>query len=170
MAANDYYTSTAYPSRPYRDYDNHSLPPLPSSHSQSPFNDSSYPYSHQTPSQSYAGSSGRNDGDPFDDENSIPLSGRKKHDSTATDTPILPHQIEDPFVRDADPRKKRRRKMKEGWFKGKITWVVYVLTAVQLVVFIAEIIKNGECNIIPQSRSAYAIDRAAANEWQQQAY
>lgn len=55
--------------------------------------------------------------------------------------------MDDPFVRDADPRKKRRRKVKEGWFKGKITWVVYVVSVVELVVFIAEIIKNGKCGI-----------------------
>ena len=124
----------------YHDRSDAPLPPLPPQHSHSPYDDSAYPYSHQTPSQSYAGASA----DPYDDENSIPLSGRRaKHDSAATITPILPHEAEDPFVRDADPRKKKRRKSKDGWFRGKITWVVYVLTVIQLAVFLAEIIKNG---------------------------
>jgi membrane associated rhomboid family serine protease len=32
--------------------------------------------------------------------------------------------------------------VEQGWFKGKITWVVYVLSVIQLVVFIAEIARN----------------------------
>lgn len=158
MAANDYYTS--YNSQPtnhasaYHDYDypDRNAAPLPPLPSQSPFDDGAYtsrPYMHQTPAQSYPGASGRlhDDPDPFDDGNAIPLNGRKpKHDSTHTVSPILPHEQDDPFVRDAVSRRKRRRRddTKEGWFKGKITWVVFVLTFVQLVVFIAEIIKNGK--------------------------
>ncbi|KAK4504847.1 hypothetical protein PRZ48_002810 [Zasmidium cellare] len=148
MAANDYYNTqyTNHPS-PYHDYSDRHDAPLPPLPSHSPFDDGAHPYSHQTPSQSYSGANGRvhDDADPFDDGNAIPLNGRKpKHDSTHTISPILPHEQDDPFVRDADPRRKRRRPVsKDGWFKGKITWVVYVLTFVQLVVFIAEIIKNG---------------------------
>ncbi|RMY46719.1 hypothetical protein D0865_09119 [Hortaea werneckii] len=155
MAAHDYYRQNSYYTNPQDDYARFGyrtdapLPPLPSSaQSQSPFNDTTYPYKYPTPSQSHAGSQGRihDDADPFEDENAIPMSGRRpKHDSSATIQPILPHQQEDPFVRDADPHKRRRRrrdKEKSGWFSGKITWVVYILSAVELVVFIAEIIKN----------------------------
>lgn len=39
------------------------------------------------------------------------------------------------------PGEKRRKK--EGWFSGRITWVVYFLTLVQIGVFVGEIIKNG---------------------------
>ncbi|TKA29170.1 hypothetical protein B0A50_03680 [Salinomyces thailandicus] len=155
MAANDYYQSSYHPN-PQDDYARFGyrtdapLPPLPSdthSHSPSPFDDDTYQYKHQTPLQSYAGSGGRihDDADPFEDENAIPMNGRRpKHESSTTIAPILPHQQEDPFVRDADPDKRRggRSKEKEGWFTGKVTWVVYILTAVELVVFIAEIIKN----------------------------
>lgn len=148
MAANDYYTthSTTH-AQPYHDYSDHHDAPLPPLPSQSPFDDRAHPYLHATPAQSYSGASGRlhDDPDPFDDGNAIPLNGRKlKHDSTHTISPILPHEQDDPFVRDADPRRKKRTPAsKDGWFKGKITWVVYVLTFVQLVVFIAEIIRNG---------------------------
>lgn len=147
MAANDYYNTNAnsYPhANPYHDTP---LPPLPP---QSPFDDrASRPSYHQAPAQSYSGASGRihDDADPFDDGHAIPLNGRKpKHDSTHTVSPILPHEQDDPFVRDADPRKQRRRQdpVKQGCFKGKITWVCFVLTFVQLVVFVAEIIRNGK--------------------------
>lgn len=32
----------------------------------------------------------------------------------------------------------------EGWFKGKITWVCFFMSVVQLSVFLAELIKYGE--------------------------
>ena len=154
MAANDYYTSNSYrhdiTSNPYHDHETRSeapISPLPSAPSPAPYDDRKHPYSHQKPSQSYTGSGGQlhDDYDPYDDENSIPMNGRKaKHDSATTMSPILPHQMDDPFVRDIDPSKTRRRKDKDGWFRGKITWVVYVLTVAQLIVFIAELIKNGK--------------------------
>jgi hypothetical protein len=69
--------------------------------------------------------------------------------------PILPpqHPDDDPFVRDAAPGKRRRRRSDgrdervvedEGWFKGKITWVCFVFSVVQLIVFLVEIIKYGK--------------------------
>lgn len=79
---------------------------------------------------------------PFGDGESIPLKDGQGHASSTTISPILPHETDDPLVRDIHPRKKRRRS-KDGWFQGRITWVVYVLTAIQLVIFIAELIKNG---------------------------
>lgn len=145
MAANDYYSRSQY-SNPYHDHDytNSPLPPLPPTHS--PYNDNAYPYSNPQYASSSTVKLGPHDhNDPFRDENSIPLSPRRaKHESAATLDPILPHEQEDAFVRDADPRKsKRRRKSKQGWFRGKITWVVFVLSVVQIGVFIGEIVKNG---------------------------
>ena len=35
------------------------------------------------------------------------------------------------------------KKKKKGFFKGKVTWVVYILTTVQVGVFIGELINNG---------------------------
>ncbi|GAB7357886.1 hypothetical protein MBLNU230_g0055t1 [Neophaeotheca triangularis] len=152
MAANNYYEQPGYGHDHYNDYydrrNDAPLPPLPppSSQSQSPFDDPRYSYQHQTPSQSYSGASGRipDDADPYEDNDAIPLTGRrKKHDSTASVAPILAPEPVDPFVRDTDPHKKRRRKSKDGWFSGKITWVCFTLSVVQLVVFIAEIVRMG---------------------------
>jgi len=42
------------------------------------------------------------------------------------------------------PKSSRRRKRKQGWFTGKITWVVFLATLVQFGVFIGEIVMNGE--------------------------
>lgn len=39
-------------------------------------------------------------------------------------------------------RRRRKKKKDEGWFKGKIPWVVYVVTLAQLTTFVVEIIKN----------------------------
>lgn len=151
MAANDYYHAQsshppAYPS-PYYDYSSRNDAPLPNlSSPTSPFDDRAHPYHHELPSHSYSGASGRihDHADPFEDHNAIPLNGRKaKDNSTNIVSPIEPADQDDPFVRDADPRRKKRRKSKDGWFRGKITWVVYVLSAVQLIVFIAEIARNG---------------------------
>jgi membrane associated rhomboid family serine protease len=36
----------------------------------------------------------------------------------------------------------RKKKKKDGWFHGKIPWVVYVCTLAQLTVFVVEIIRN----------------------------
>ena len=153
MASNDYFNHDARPNThamPYRDYSERRGSPLPSQSAytpHSPYGGDTYPYSHQTPAQSYSGASGGfpEESDPFDDGDAIPLNSRKaKHDSTHSIAPILPHEQEDPFVRDVDQRRKKRLKQDDGWFTGKITWVVFVLTIIQLIVFIAEIIKNGK--------------------------
>lgn len=44
------------------------------------------------------------------------------------------------------PNSDRRKKRRQGWFSGKITWVVFVVTLVQVGVFIGEIVSNGEPN------------------------
>ncbi len=140
----EYYNNANYSSRPPRNYHNEAhLPPLPASYSQTSYDG----YSELTPTYSHNSYSRPSFSDPYHDSDSIPLSQRK-HDSTQTIQPILSRDQDDPFVRDIDPtkRKKGRRREpppKEGWFRGKITWVVFVLTAIQLVVFLAEIIKNG---------------------------
>ncbi|KAK5167503.1 uncharacterized protein LTR77_007202 [Saxophila tyrrhenica] len=145
MAANDYYSHSQYAANPYHDheYSNAPLPPIPQN-AHSPYN-SNYqsPYSHpQYASSSNGKLGGRDPSDPFDDENSIPLSGRQaKHASATTLDPILPHEQDDPFVRDADPRRKRRKAKKEGFLRDGC-WVVYFLTVVQIGVFVGEIIKN----------------------------
>ncbi|KZM24204.1 Protein S-acyltransferase [Ascochyta rabiei] len=74
--------------------------------------------------------------DPFADQNAIPLQTKMSGSLT--------HYHADPEGMYPAPEKKRRRpKKKEGWFSGRITWVVYTLTVVQIGVFVGELIKNG---------------------------
>lgn len=155
MAANSYYNTHSHDAaNPYHDYPERQQEHSVVSPLASPYDDDrTQPYSHQAPTTSYSGASSRlhDDSDPFDDGNAIPLNGRKpQHSSTQTITPILPP--EDPFVRDVDPREQRRGRGRGGWFTAPITWVVYVLTVIQLIVFIFEIVKNGKR--IPGNRLA----------------
>ena len=43
-------------------------------------------------------------------------------------------------------RSRQRGSGRKGWFRGKIPWVVYIFTTVQIAVFIAEITRNGKCH------------------------
>lgn len=157
MASNNYYHNdysnpphTAANANAYHDHDLRNdapLPPLPynTSRPTSPLVDGS-----RQPSAAPYGN------DPYDDHNAIPLDDRgRKHGSMHSVAPILPpqHPDDDPFVRDATPGKRRRRRSDgrdervvedEGWFKGKITWVCFVFSVVQLIVFLVEIIKYGK--------------------------
>lgn len=155
MASNDYYASFNAPRPPKKDDD--PLPSLPpgASSNPSPFatpfddhyasNNNHYPpttmsgyqpstldtttsynshlYQHEQPSST----------DPFGDKNAIPMTSQHpKLDSSPTryNTDTEGHQ----------PR--RRKSRKKGWFKGRVTWVVYVLTTVQIAVFVGELIRN----------------------------
>jgi len=148
MAANDYYNPDVHePALGYRDHSdrtqnpahsfNHALPPPP---------EENFHYLSKAPSTSYSAASSNlhdEDHELWEDGYSIPLTGRKaKHGSTHTIAPILPQRNSDPFVRDVTPRDAPRQTAKDGWFTGKITWVVYILSIVQLIVFIVEIAKN----------------------------
>ena len=157
MASNNYYHNdysnpphTSANANAYHDHDLRNndapLPPLHyNSRPTSPYGDGS----HQPSAAPYAN-------DPYDDQNAIPLDDRgRKHGSMHSVAPILPpqHPDDDPFVRDATPGKRRRRRSDgrdervaedEGWFKGKITWVCFVFSVVQLIVFLVEIIKYGK--------------------------
>ncbi|KAL9100670.1 MAG: hypothetical protein Q9163_003977 [Psora crenata] len=53
------------------------------------------------------------------------------------------HLANDPTIIDRPPPKTGIRIGKRRFFSGKIPWVVYTLTTVQIVVFIAELGKNG---------------------------
>lgn len=88
--------------------------------------------------------------DPFADNDAVPLRDyqkSRKHDSQASVAPMIqPAEYDDPFVRDAEPKRSRRRKesKEQGWFKGKITWVCFILSIIQIVVFIYELVRNGK--------------------------
>jgi hypothetical protein len=150
MAANDYY-NTSYPPTGQQHGTTHSKPDdaLPSHqtpNTASPFDDHNY---YQTPNSSGAlggypaqNTSYSNSQDPFTDHNAIPLHSQPKYDANKLDDGSPTRYNADP---EAYPRpsRKRSKKKKEGWFSGRITWVVYILTTVQIGVFVGELIKNG---------------------------
>lgn len=125
----------------------------------SPFDDSSYPttYRPHDDSQtnltnaaaqdySYHGAGGQayahpNSSDPFADQNAIPLQSNNsntKHNNAAVyEDGYDPEQPGRPNKRHGSRRSRKK--------KVKITWVVWILTAVQVGVFIGELIKNGTC-------------------------
>lgn len=149
MAANDYYGNPYnHAGRQYNEYSSPGVTPL-STNSQ--YEDRHYPFSQHTISHtpSNVGSTARlrDDADPYDDADAIPMKGRLPHrHSAATVAPMLPHEADDPFVRDARPQKQHRfSRGGKGWFRGPVTWVVYVLTVAQIIVFIAQIARNGTC-------------------------
>lgn len=52
-----------------------------------------------------------------------------------------------PLLSSPTSPKRKKRKRKGGWFRGKVPWFVYIMTLIQVTVFIAEIIKNGMCKV-----------------------
>ncbi|KAF2029241.1 rhomboid-domain-containing protein [Setomelanomma holmii] len=151
MAANDYY-NTSYGGAGQQSGTTHgrkddALPELPSNQAQhgvSPFDDHNY---YSTPNSSGAlggypsNTSYSNQQDPFTDHNAIPLHAQPKMDGPHKDNGSPTRYNADP---EAFPRPSRTRsKKKTGWFSGRITWVVYILTTVQIGVFLGELIKNG---------------------------
>lgn len=96
--------------------------------------------------------------DPFGDHDAVPMDNYKyKHSSQSSTVPVITPVYDDPFVRDVDPNSNKRRwprgarasgGKKNGWFSGQITWVCYILTLIQIIVFIVEIIKNGNTLIL----------------------
>ncbi|KAF2470106.1 rhomboid family membrane protein-like protein [Lindgomyces ingoldianus] len=167
MAANDYYNTSFSPSshQPPHKHTDDPLPPVPTNHStqsispiNSPFDDNNrydYPPTHSQSTlggyndTSYHGASDRpphrydspshNTTDPFADQNAIPLQSQGKMDGSPTRYNADPEGIM--YPQDYRGHEKSRKK-KKGWFSGRVTWVVYILTTVQIAVFVGEIIKN----------------------------
>jgi len=166
MAANDYFNPSGQPQHK----NDAPLPPTPGSHTQhsvspvsSPFDDRPYPgqtqssgalggypidtsysnTSYQQPTQ-YDSSAHINDPyarqpDPFADQNAIPLQNQPKNDA---DQPARFNNDPEYYGMGVQPARKKSKK-KKGWLSGRVTWVVYILTAVQVGVFIGELAKNG---------------------------
>jgi hypothetical protein len=152
---------------------NQPLPPIPSSPSGrtpnpyintsnispvvSPFDDHTYP-AYPRPSQSYShmpdygDPNGRYEPhDPFRDSNAIPLqaqqslkAGGRVSSSPTSGMGDAEHQYGSRHDKTSRRSSRHQSKPKQGWFKGKITWAVYFLTCVQLIIFIVELVRNGE--------------------------
>jgi len=151
MAANDYYrdaymAQSSQPSRPhYND--------RPTSHLAYAYNpatsssslDQSRPpntYSHQQRPDYGVNDSSR----PLPQySESIPLKQQSSLNTAPDDWRKQPTNYP-PSPESQNPQllPKPERKTKKKWFSGKVPWVVYTLSLIQLTVFIVEIIKNCE--------------------------
>lgn len=134
----------------------------------SPFDDNQYP-TYPRPSQQESGSGRQsppyygsrpdnvNTGyggynDPFNDSNAIPLQNQGKDQQKyggayGMASPTQGMGYAEQYGSQPPPgggERGSRRHAKQGWFKGKITWAVYVLFLVQVAVFIAEIVRNAQ--------------------------
>jgi membrane associated rhomboid family serine protease len=133
-------------------FEDHTYPPYPtnsnntthSSGALGGYPDTAYhgppQYSHNTFASPYdtppAHAHGQHD--PFADQNAIPLQSQPKMDGSPTRYDADPERMYP-----APEKRRRKAKKKEGWFSGRVTWVVYILTVVQIGVFVGELIKNG---------------------------
>lgn len=161
MAANEFYRDDNSDSRARTDAP---LPPLPPSafdrsteyepsiqqHTPvtSPFDDPSYrPYgreSQQSIQSNYQYYGGGRDYDPNPFSDDIPL---KTNTQNSPSGPYASDQFRYEPERTntlvADETRSNRRPKKKGFFSGKTPWVTYVLTLIQSIVFLVELIKNG---------------------------
>ena len=158
MAANEFYNPSSAPGNrrhydtpshlPMESYASYGSHPTQSSppHLSSPYEDTSYrpygePSQHTTPSPYYASGGGGRESEPNPYSDDIPL---RQHPSKASSEMLrdpLPH---DPTIIDRPSENAARGRSRRGIFgAGKIPWVVYTLTLIQVCVFIAELAKNG---------------------------
>lgn len=160
MAANEHYNpspsprngrrydapSPRLPLDPYATYSSHPTQPSPP-HVPSPYEDTSYrPYADESqqsiPSPYYASGGGGRDTDPNPYSDDIPLRQNPSKGSSEMLRDPLPH---DPTIIDRPAQGAVRRRGKQGFFgHGKVPWIVYTLTLIQVCVFIAELARNGE--------------------------
>lgn len=126
--------------------------PLPS-----PLDDDQFSFKHNQPSPSSYPSTPQGmmgaQSDPFDDDDAVPLRNyRPKHASQTSVVPIETPEYNDPFVKDAKRQGRRRSRrdipLQSGWFKGQITWVCFILSIIQIAVFIAELARNGKQDML----------------------
>ncbi|KAI4153446.1 MAG: hypothetical protein L6R39_001563 [Caloplaca ligustica] len=159
MAASEYYNSN--PTKPQRRSDA-PLPPVPdyelshrlhdnhpsSSPFTTPFDDPTYrPYGQQSQQSLgsehpyYGAGGGPRVDDPSPYSEDIPL---RNHPSKQHQDPLAYDQNRhDEAAYDTRTRPSHnRRKKKKGLFSGRVPWVVYFFTLVQIAVFIAEIARN----------------------------
>ena len=183
MAANEYYNDPAHPANyrpddkptvnthvsqdPYSPYNSHHVyQPSPFA-SPTPDSASYHTYDHGSSNNTpyYATGGGReNEPNPFSDD--IPLRPNvSKADSGGAFQDHLPN---DPTVLDApaDNGRPRRARKKRGFFAKKIPWVVYFFTLVQCIVFIVELVKNGNTIQVHLSNTQVDMKTSRHAHWQ----
>jgi hypothetical protein len=152
MAANEYYSSQT--SQPYTRPQYLDTRPQGPAPGPAPYNPSysSSSIDQSRPSLVSAADDRRNDYDnssrysQFSD--TIPLKNQQSINTNQDDWRTQPNQFDNspesqnapPFL----PKQKQKPQKKKGFFSGKIPWVVYVVSLVQITIFIAEIIQNGK--------------------------
>lgn len=165
MAANDYYNNISHSQTRRNEAP---LPPLPSPYSaystnpqqysassiSSPFDDPSYrPHGRQSQQDvpgdhGYYGAGGGGhgyDSNPYSDD--IPLRPQKRKSSSDL---LNPESREPDMMRPQMGQRQKsrtgatRRKKKKGLWSGRIPFAVYTFSIIQVVVFIAELIKAGK--------------------------
>lgn len=133
------------PPDPYAAYTPHHVQP-PAPYMSSPYERQSYdqdtgyhPWADQSQQASPYNTGGREqETNPFGDD--IPL---RQHLSKGSSDALPMQYSDDPAIVDRRPGNSHRRRT-GPWYKEKIPWVVYILTTIQVIVFIAELSKNGE--------------------------
>ena len=147
MAANNYYNNAS----------NHYRPDVrPSKNHYQPYS-SNTPYSSSTMDQTF-GSSERTLSDPdsqyYESSNapkppkkepysdSIPMKSSTKLNTSVQDVSGQHTQYPPSPEAHTNSELLRPRRKKKGFFAGKIPWVVYITSLVQITVFIVEIIRN----------------------------
>jgi len=76
-------------------------------------------------------------------EQNAPGNGFPQHDGSGSDKALPPPAGHRRRKRRREPERKKGIK---GFFQGKVPWVVYIFTLVQVTVFIVEIVKN--CTLV----------------------
>jgi hypothetical protein len=174
MAANEYYTTTtsnnhiahqhidppspASSARPPTSvYSNHQpsrASYIQSSYSASGSIDGHYDNTHHSRDSYYSGIAGGTLHDERQYADNIPL--KSSHARPYSQDPLVDQhtQYSPPSPQSPQPAKSSSsRRKKQGWFRGKITWVVFAATLVQFGVFIAEIVVNGEFHAVSWGKS-----------------
>ncbi|ERF68682.1 hypothetical protein EPUS_05743 [Endocarpon pusillum Z07020] len=123
-------------------------PPSRASYIQSPYSasgaiDSPYDNPHHSRDSYYSGVVGGALNDDRQYADNIPLKSPQSRPYSGD--PLAGQNTQYPPSPESQrpPKSSRRREKKQGWFSGKITWVVFAATLVQIGVFIAEIAING---------------------------
>ena len=167
MAANEYYNTATPNNHVAHQHIDHSppspppfsakpptslytnYPPSRASYIQSPYSasgalDSSYDNPHHSRDSYYSGVVGGALNDDRQYADNIPLKSPQSRPYSGD--PLAGQNTQYPSSPESQrPLKSScRRKKKQGWFSGKITWVVFAATLVQIGVFIGEIAINGE--------------------------
>lgn len=119
----------------------------------SPFDDDqaypSYPQPSTRPDQPWSRDAYQKPySDPFGDPSAISLDSQSKPGFHATNTPTDGRDYENQWGRRDSPDPQRKGQgavVPQGpWYTRKQAWFVYIITTIQIVVFIAELIRNGE--------------------------